>query len=293
MKMDMRKRGSFFILFFVLTIAVSQTPDIFRAEYMLMPKNDLDVKTSRIKLLVNAPINVFKDDILVIGAEYNQYDYEIPAILTEDAQEALAKFYVVDFNLGYVYKWNEEWRLIGLVTPRWASNFTDEFDERAFTVNATAGVFQDKKNIEKPFRLVLGLSYNSSSPIRVPLPVIYYEKRFHENWAYTLGVPKTGLKYITKKNHFFQTELILDGYYVNIQNDILLADNSTSTDVSSTSFLITLGYQYKFTKDVSFYLMGGHSIIQNGTLRDTDRNSIFTLNNEPGLYLRTGVRIGI
>ncbi len=286
--------NNYFFIFFIFSfIGSSQTPDVFRVEYMLLPKTKIGNKTSRIKLVGNVPVKVFNDDILVLGAEYNQYDYEVVSTLTVEAQEALAKFYVIDLNIGYVYNWKEDWKIIGLITPRWASNFSVEFDEKDFKINATVGAFKDKKNVDKPYRLVLGLSYNHTSSIKVPLPFLYYEKRFHKNWSYTLGVPKTGLKYFTKKNHFFQTELILDGYYVNIQNDILLDDNSTSTDVSSTSLLATIGYQYKFTKDISIYLMGGHSIIQNGTLRDTDRNSIFILNNKPGLYFRTGIRIGI
>ena len=101
------------------------------------------------------------------------------------------------------------------------------------------------------------------------------------------------MKYYTPKSHFFQAELFLDGYYVNIQNDILLSDNNLSTDVSYTALLLTLGYQYKITKDMSFYLIGGHSLFQNGALRDNQRKDIFTLNDDAGLYFRTGFRIGL
>jgi hypothetical protein len=44
---------------------------------------------------------------------------------------------------------------------------------------------------------------------------------------------------------------------------------------------------------MSIYLIGGHSLFQNGALRDIDRKDIFTLNDEAGLYFRTGFRIGI
>ena len=160
-------------------------------------------------------------------------------------------------------------------------------------MNYTVGAYKNIKDVEKPFILVLGISYNGTSPIEVPLPFLFYEKRFHPNWSYVLGVPKSGMKYFTKKGHFFQTELFLDGYYVNIQNNILLPGNNLSTDVSSTALLLTLGYQYKITKDMSVYLIGGHSLFQNGVLRDEKRNDIFTLNDEAGLYFRTGFRIGI
>ncbi|PIB29552.1 hypothetical protein BFP77_06100 [Maribacter sp. 4U21] len=283
------------LVFFVFSVAltIAQTPDVFRAEYMLMPENSFDVRTTRIKLLANVPIPVReKKDFVVLGAEYNKFDYTVPQTTLPNAAD-LSNFHVLDVNFAYVYKWNEDWRFIGVVTPRWASTFTDGIQREDFNINYTAGGYKEKKNVEKPYRLVLGLSYSATSPIQVPLPFVYYEKRFRPNWAYTIGVPKTGIKLYTKKQHFLQAELFLDGYYVNIQNNILLSNNNLSTDISHTALLLTLGYQYKFTKDISVYLLGGHTITQNGVLRDRDRQNIFTLNNGPGLYFRTGFRIGI
>ena len=258
-----------------------------------MPENKAGVETSRIKLLANFPIAVRnKRDFIVLGSEYNRYNFEVPDTLFANSGD-LRKLHVLDLNFAYVYKLTEEWRMVGVVTPRWSSNFVKELQEDDFNINYTVGAYQDKKNIDKPFRLVLGLSYNSNSPVQIPLPVLYYEKRFHPNWSYILGVPKSGMKYFTPKGHFFQTELFVDGYYVNIQNNILLAGNTLSTDVSYTALLLTLGYQYKITKDMSVYLVGGHSLFQNGALRDNDRKDIFTLNDEAGFYFRTGFRIGI
>ncbi len=271
----------------------AQTPDVFRAEYMLMPENSADVETSRIKLLANVPIPVReKKDFIILGGEYNRYNFEVSDSIFTNSND-IQKLHIVDINLGYVYKLTEEWRLIGVVTPRWSSNFVDELQEEDFNINYTAGAYQDKKNIDRPYKLVLGVAYNTNSPVQVPLPVVYYEKQFHPQWAYILGVPKSGMKYYTPKGHFLQTELFLDGYYVNIQNDILLSGNALSTDVSYTALLLTIGYQYKLTKDMSLYLIGGHSLFQNSALRNIDREDIFTLNDEAGLYFRTGFRIGI
>lgn len=293
----MKKHNGFTVIMWLFLSlahhAMAQTPDVFRAEYMLMPENGAGVETSRIKLVANIPIPMGnKRDFLVIGGEYNRYNFEVPEGLFVNSND-LKKLHVVDINLAYVYKLTEDWRLVGVITPRWSSNFVQELEQEDFNINYTFGAYKDKKDIEKPFKLVLGVSYNASSPVEVPLPVVYFEKRFHPNWSYILGVPKSGMKYFTPKGHFFQTELFLDGYYVNIQNDILLSGNNLSTDVSYTALLWTIGYQYKITKDMSVYLIGGHSLFQNGALRDIDRKDIFTLNDEAGLYFRTGFRIGI
>lgn len=287
----MMKKAFYLLCLMAFSFGFAQTPDVFRAEYMLMPRNSVDVRTSRFKLVGNAPIPVGKDYIIV-GGEYNYYDYLVPENTFSGAEE-IGNLYVIDINLAYMHEWNEDWKVIGLVTPRWASNFNSESSREDFNVNFTVGAFKEKKDIDKPYRLITGISYNSSSPVQIPLPFIYYEKRFHPSWSYTLGVPKTGLKHFTKKQHFFQTELILDGYYVNIQKDILLSDNSISTAISSTTVLATFGYQYKFTKEISLYLMSGYTLFQSAVLRDKDRNDIFTINNGPGLYFRTGFRIGI
>jgi len=280
------------ILFFINPV-LGQTPDVFRLEYMLMPENSGDVETSRIKLVLNVPLAVReKKDYVILGAEYNRYNFEVPDDLFPNSND-ISKFHVVDVNLAYMYKLSEKWRLIGVVTPRWSSNFIEELQEDDFNMNYTAGVYKNIKDVEKPYMLVLGVSYNGTSPIDVPLPFVYYEKRFHPNWSYVLGAPKSGMKYFTKKGHFFQSEIFLDGYYVNIQNDILLPGNNLSTDVSSTALLLTLGYQYKITKDMSVYFIGGRSIYQNSSLRNEEREDIFTLNDAAGLYFRTGFRIGI
>ncbi|APQ18215.1 DUF6268 family outer membrane beta-barrel protein [Maribacter hydrothermalis] len=285
----------FWVLLLVTTVnsIYSQTPDVFRIEYMIMPENSGNIETSRIKLVLNVPIAVGeKNDYVILGAEYNRYNFEVPDDLFPNSND-LNKFHVVDVNLAYMYKLSEKWRLIGVITPRWSSNFVEEFQQDDFNMNFTAGTYKNIKDVEKPFILALGISYNSTSPIDIPLPFLYYEKRFHPNWSYVVGAPKSGMKYFTKKGHFFQTELFLDGYYVNIQNDILLPGNNLSTDVSSTALLLTLGYQYKITKDMSVYIIGGRSLFQNGVLRDEERNDIFTLNDATGLYFRTGFRIGI
>ena len=281
------------VMLMFINSSFSQTPDVFRLEYMLMPDNSADIETSRIKLVLNVPLAIRqKKDYIILGAEYNRYNFEVPDDLFPNSND-ISKFHVVDINLAYMYKLTEQWRLVGVVTPRWSSNFVEEIQQEDFNVNVTAGAYKNIKDIEKPYILVLGISYNASSPIDIPLPFLFYEKRFHPNWSYILGAPKSGMKYFTKKGHFFQTELFLDGYYVNIQNNILLPGNNLSTDVSSTALLLTIGYQYKITKDMSVYLIGGHSLFQNGVLRDAERNDIFTLNDDAGLYFRTGFRIGI
>lgn len=272
--------------------SMAQSPDIFRLEYMIMPKNKAEAELSRYKIVANVPFKVREVDNLIVGTEYNYLSYKIganPALNNEE----LKSLHIVDLNMAYVYKHNENWRYIGVVTPRLSSTLNNSLEHGDMSVNVTVGAFKDRQDIEKPMRLVLGIAYNSTVALRIPLPIIYYEKRFHPKWTYVVGVPKTGMKYHLNKNQMIQTEFILDGYFVNLQNNIILPNTGFAASISSSAALFTIGYQYNISKSMSFYGYAGHTLFQDGVLRDQDRNDIFTLNDEPSFYFRTGFRIGI
>lgn len=270
----------------------AQSPDIFRLEYMLMPKNKTDAQLSRFKLVANAPIKIRETDNIILGGEYNYLSQDFGDISAIE-RSRIKSLHVVDLNLAYVYKYNEDWRFIGVVTPRLSSTLTNSLAQGDVSLNVTVGVFKNKQNIDKPMRLVLGIAYNSTVALRIPLPIVYYEKRFHPSWTYVVGVPKTGLKYHLKEKHMIQTEFILDGYFANLQNNIVLPNTGIASSISSSAALFTIGYQYNITKNMSFYGYAGHTLFQEAVLRDKDRNDIFTLNDAPSFYFRTGFRIGI
>ena len=286
------------ILTLVITIcwvsaASGQTPDVFRMEYMLMPTNSVGAKLSRIKLVANAPITLRDSSNIVLGAEYNRLSYGLDRENIPVGVEGLRHLHVVDVNFGFVYKFNAYWRFIGVVAPRLSSTLGAPLERGDISLNITGGVLKEKKNIGKPYIFILGIAYNSNVALRVPLPIAYYEKRFHKHWSYVVGVPKTALKYHIDDKHMLQSELILDGYYVNLQNSIILPDGGLATSISSSAAVATIGYQYAIQKSIFVYLYGGHSLFQDGVLRNSDRDNIFTLNNSPSFYFRGGFRIGL
>ncbi|NNE77470.1 MAG: hypothetical protein HKN31_10405 [Pricia sp.] len=287
-----RTLGYLYVFLLLSSVCFAQTPDIFRVEYMIMPKNNSDAELSRIKLLANVPLSVKDSDNVVIGGEYNRLAYDLQRDLPFSS-EGLKQFHIVDLNMAYVHRYNQYWRFIGVITPRLASTLNNPLENGDFSVNATIGAFKEKKNSDKPTRLILGIAYNSTVALRIPLPIVYFEKRFSQNWSYVIGVPKMAMKYQFAERHMLQTEFILDGYYVNLQNNILLPNTITASSVSSSAALVTFGYQIKLAQDMFAYGYMGHTLIQDGVLRDNDRNDIFTLNNNPSFYFRTGFRIGL
>ena len=87
--------------------------------------------------------------------------------------------------------------------------------------------------------------------------------------------------------------LFLDGYFINIQDNIVLPDNQIASKISLTALVATVGYQYNVSKNMALFLMAGRSIEQEGKLRDDNQGDVFLLNDEANFYIRTGFKIGI
>ncbi|VAW11121.1 FIG00551908: hypothetical protein [hydrothermal vent metagenome] len=161
------------LLFLTTTIFYAQTPDLFRLEYMLMPKNNADVQLSRIKLVANMHIQTKDSNNIIVGAEYNRIAYEQDLNLGFD-NVGLSLLHILDLNLAYVYKYNEDWRFIGVLTPRLSSTLVNKLENGDFSINTTIGAYRSRQNIDKPTRLVLGIAYNSAVSYRIPLPIVYF-----------------------------------------------------------------------------------------------------------------------
>lgn len=269
-----------------------QTPDLFRLEYTVIPDNDFGIQTNRYRALINAPIKLSTENYFVVGMEYNRYEFEIERELPFEYNN-LERLHIIDLNLGYTFLMNPTWRIVGVLTPRISSNIERGLDNNDLRLNASLVFWKEEKELEKPYRLILGLSYNSATGLPFPLPLINYYKRFQKNWSYTLGIPRSDFKFYIKDKHVLETAVFLDGYFVNIQSNIALPGNTLGAAISLSALVGAVGYQYKITKEISLYAMAGYSILQEGLIRDGDRGRAFTLNDEGNFYFRTGFKIGI
>ncbi|MBT8223744.1 MAG: hypothetical protein KJN96_11320 [Eudoraea sp.] len=283
---------SVILVLLITSFSYGQSTDLLRLEYTHIPDDVSEVETSRYRFLINMPLKLKGSKYLILGAEYNFIDFDPKRDFPFDDNE-LEQLHVVDFNLGYIFNWNKDWRFVGIVTPRLASNLVTDIGSRDFLINLTATFWKERKDVDKPFRLVLGLTYNSTTGLPVPLPLINYYKRFHPRWAFTLGIPRSDLRMFLSERNILQLALFLDGYFVNAQNDIVLPDNELGTSISLSTLVSAVGYQLKVSKMASLYGFAGYTLLQNGILRNDKRNKVFTLNNRGSLYYKVGFKVSI
>lgn len=290
--MNFKPYFSSLIVGIIFTVSLNaQSTDLFRVEYAYMPENESGITTEKFRILANYPIKLKEEQYLFVGGEYNRFTLDFSNPFPFDTSD-LEKFYVVDMNLGFLTKWNENWRLIGILTPRLASNFADGTISDDFFFNATATLWKEASDVDKPYRIIAGFSYNSTTGLPIPLPLISYHERFHPNWSFTIGTSKNNFKYHGKKQSL-EVALLLDGYFINVQDDIVLPDNRLGSRISLSALISGLGYQYEFTEQLKFYVIGGATLFQWGRLRDDKRQETFSLNKQSNLYFRSGVKFSL
>lgn len=290
-----------FFFFGTVFVSYGQSTDLARIEYTYFPQSNSDNSFRRFRSFVNFPIELNeKGAYLIPGIDYENINlkYEDPALFTRGELERFQSF---TFSLGYTFKINEAWRFGANAGVQVASNF-ERNAVIADDLIYTGGIFfinmkEDERYLE-PVRLILGLHYSTTSGIPFPLPVVNYYKRFHPKWAYALGVPKTNLKYYITENNTIQGFASLDGFFANVQNNFDVDPTNTSAkdiaaNISMTILLAGIGYEHKFTDNLSFYLYTGHTLINNIRLRDDELEKVYIINEANSFYCRGGLKYNI
>ena len=275
-------------------LAQAQLTDLARLEYSFIPSSKSEDQYTRLRAVVNYPIKIKNKDYLIVGGEYNRILLNLEDEYPFNTQQ-LKKLHVIDFSLGYTFKTSENWRLGLKITPRIASTLTSKLTSDDMFLNG--GVFAikdrtDAKDIDKPYRLVVGLTYNSTTGVPFPLPFVSYFRRVNEKWSYSIGVPKSNVKYFFSEKSILQTFAGLDGYFANIQNPITV-NQQVADNISLSVAIGGLGYEYCFTKHLIAYSYIGYTFLLSNHLRDDNRDNVYKLNDLNAFYFRSGIKFKI
>ncbi|WP_220399459.1 DUF6268 family outer membrane beta-barrel protein [Galbibacter sp. BG1] len=288
------KGGLYLLLFSLTSIVNAQLTDLARVEYTYFPQASSENSFKRSRALFNYPWKIGEDQYLVTGVEYANVNMELKDGYPFDAGE-FDRLQSFQFSLGYTFKFSEKWRFGAVVNPQLASNFQSGIIGDDFLLNASIYFIkerEDKSRDSEEGRLILGIQYNTVSGIPAPLPYVNYHKDFSEHWAYTLGVPKTNLKYKINENNVLQAFVTLDGYYANIQENVILG-YETAESISMTTVLSGLGYEHFFSDHILFYFYSGYTLLNNIRLRNGDMDDVYTINDTNSMYIRGGLKFKI
>lgn len=297
----MRKILVICIFIFGVTMTTSgQLTDLARVEYTFFPQSDSDNSFRRFRSFINVPLKIKEGTYIVPGFEYRNVNLKFEDE-TPFSRINLDRYESFSFSLGYTKPLNSKWRLGAQLAARATSNFsTGNLLNNDIIYTGAVYFINDKtkEGLDKPWRLILGGRLDTESGRPFPLPFINYYREFHPDWSFVLGVPKSNIKrYFGKdRKHILQAFVTLDGFFANIQNNVDIQKEEpfdTADSISMTVILSGLGYEYKFTDHLVFYLYAGYTLVNDIRLRNADREDVFQINDVNTFYGRSGIKFKI
>ncbi len=269
----------------------AQTSDLFRVEYTYVPNSKASNSINRFRTIIQLPLKVSESNYFILGGEYRYtaLDLEDAPFSTDD----LNSIQRIEGTVGFLHKKEgKDWIYAGKVGARISSNFETTLTSYDWIYIATGFAIRDRTKqgqADKPNRLVLGLEYTTTRGRNFPLPIVNYYREFSPKWTYTLGVPKTNIRYkFDTKNHV-QAYVTLDNFFANIQGNKVI-NNQVADNISMTIILGGLGYEHYFTKHLMYYGYVAYSISNDFRLRTNDRVEIYTIDDINTMYFRTGIK---
>ena len=273
------------------SIVYGQSSDLFRLEYLNIPNSNTKNSIQRFRLFVQAPLKVSEGNYIVVGGEYRYIDLswqDVP-FATEDLQSVQN----IEASLGYVHmSKNTDWIYAGNIGARISSNFETQLISDDYIYVARGYAIRDRTEqgkSDKPNRLIFGFEYTTTPGRNFPLPIINYYREFAANWTYTLGVPKTNVRYKFDTINHIQAFLTLDNIHANIQGNKLI-NGKLAEHISATQVLGGLGYEHYFAKHLLYYGYVAYTISNDFRMRDDKREDIYTIDDGGTIYFRTGIK---
>lgn len=283
------------IMIFAFAKANSQGTDLFRAEYTYFPQRNSDNSFRRFRTFVNIPLKVKEGTYIVPYFEYRN----VHLLIRDDdrfREFGTDRYESYEGAIGYTFPMENDWRFGSRAGFLFASNFDSgsvESDDIFFS--GSVYFIKDKTDNPdgKPWRLVVGVQYSTRVGRPFPLPYINYYREFTPKWSYSIGAPKMNLKYNFNDKNSMQAYVRLDGFYGNIQNNVITELGDVADNVSLTTVVTGMGYEHNFTKNLSVYGYAGYSLINDIRLRNEDGDDVKTINDANTFYSRVGIKFGL
>lgn len=276
--------------------AQCQLADIARVEFTAIPNTKSNIGLVRKRILFNYPIKLKNDKYLLVGLDFSSINLTFKREIIEFDQEEIDNFKLLDLNIGYTFKINEDWRFGARISTGFSSNlrsFDLLYDD--FVISSDIVFIRDKKKdpkVNKPNRLIVGASFSQNRGIPFPLPFISYYRKFKTKWSYNIGVPVINLQYHWSEKFRIKLFSQLDGFNSNLQRRILVNNNESAENYRLSLVLGGLRYEYKIGKHLESFLNTTYIFSNVSQLRNNNK-SIIELDGQNQFHIRAGVRIKI
>ncbi len=289
------------ITFIILLVAAqsicqAQLADLIRLEYSKVPADDSGFEYNRQRFLFNYPVKLKEGTYIFMGVDYSSIELDFEQQITAFDQQKTDRFRLLDVNFTFTYPIDEDWRFAARLVPGFSSNLDSRsllFED--MVISSAIVWIKDKKeapDVPKPFRIIFGLAYSGNSGIPFPIPFVSYYKKFHPKWSYNVGVPTVNLQYHASERWRFKLYGRVDGFNSNLQNGLLVNDETLAQRINMNLFLGGLRYEYNIGQNLELFVTTLY-IFRNRIQLRRVRNNILELDGSERFHYKTGIRLKV
>ncbi|XLS28104.1 DUF6268 family outer membrane beta-barrel protein [Flavobacteriaceae bacterium M23B6Z8] len=280
------------ILLFIMLSSLgcySQINDLGGVEYTAFFGSDNHPFIGISEIAVNLPIPLGKEEhYLVNGFSYSNVGIGYNDTYSFSTSE-LDRFHIIQYTLGFTFPMSDRWRFTAQISPSLASNFATGVSSDDFVMNGSIILIRTIESPKKN-RLTLGLTYNQTSGIPIPLPFITYYKEINPNLSYTVGVPITKMKYyFGDQKHSVEGFVRLAGFFSNLSNPIAIGDQEAK-QINLSAVVLGFGYDYYVGKRLNFFVKGGYLLRNELRLEENASTEVFNFELGDTFYARGGFK---
>jgi len=286
-----------YCLFWVglLSTTYSQYLDLAKIEYTYAPGDNSNFGIKSRRILFNVPFRIKDEAYFFAGLDYSDVDIRFDEDMDSYDKSESSDFHELDLNFTYTFMMKNNWRFGAQITPSFFSNLTNGLESNDFLVSGVLVFVKDKKNDEnarKPWRIIVGAAYSSTSRSLIPIPFFSYYRKFHPKWSYNIGAPVTNIQFHLNKSNRLKLYAEGDGVNARIQNGVIVNETDPANRLRVLLIMAGFRYEYKFSEHIESYLNVTRTIKSDLQLRDNKEN-VFFPDVSNLMHYRIGIRCKI
>ena len=246
-------------------------------------------------MLFNVPFRIKENAYFFAGVDYTTREFQFSERVDTFDKSGVEDFQELDLNLTYTFNTKNNWRVGVQLTPSFSSNLQGSLQKEDLLLSGVLAFVKDKKqseDVNKPWRIIMGLAYSSNSRAPFPFPFFSYYRKFHPKWSYNIGAPVTNIQYHLNEKNRLKFYAEGDGFNAHIQKGVFVNDNQLANRLRILLVMTGFRYEYNFSKHIESYLNITRTVRSDMQLRENTQN-VFEPNIGNGMHYRIGIRCKI
>lgn len=240
------------------------------------------------QLNLNGGIPINKKSFILLGLSSSMYDFDFSQNRVSGLGDSNG--YVFRARLGYRRILNNNWSLIGSISPTISSNLESSLTSEDFLFNSIAAASKKWGNGENEKNLTVGLLYGNALGAPRLIPVINYQNRINKHWEYAIGIPVAKLQYYFSERSSISFTAGLEGFYINNSRDKEFNNVDLKNSKLAGNLILTgLDYRKQFADNWIININAGFNPIYNLEIQDGDQNTLFDLDTSTSFYIGTRI----